>query len=84
MGNHADNIIDLYNRHANAWVGARLREAHLYECGWLEKFCDLICAGGSVLDIGCAAGEPMATYLVKHGHSVTGVGTALSREFGPH
>ena len=73
MGTDPDNIVDLYNRHANAWVGARLREAHLYERGWLEKFCGLICAGGSVLDIGCAAGEPMATYLVKRGYSVTGV-----------
>jgi cyclopropane fatty-acyl-phospholipid synthase-like methyltransferase len=69
----ADNIVDLYNRHAYAWVGARLREAHLYARGWLEKFCGLICAGGSVLDIGCGAGEPMATYLVKHGYSVTDV-----------
>jgi cyclopropane fatty-acyl-phospholipid synthase-like methyltransferase len=67
MGTDADNIVDLYNRHAKAWVQARLREAQLYERGWLEKFCGLICAGGSVLDIGCAAGEPMATYLVQHG-----------------
>jgi SAM-dependent methyltransferase len=28
---------------------------------------------GIVLDIGCAAGESMATYLFKHGCSVTGV-----------
>jgi trans-aconitate methyltransferase len=73
MGTDADNIVDLYNRHANAWVRARLRETQLYERGWLEKFCGLICAGGSVLDIGCAAGEPMATYLIKHGYSVAGV-----------
>jgi SAM-dependent methyltransferase len=73
MDTEADNIVDLYNRHANAWACARLREAHLRERGWLEKFCGLICAGGSVLDIGCATGEPMATYLVKHGYSVTGV-----------
>jgi SAM-dependent methyltransferase len=73
MGTDADNIIDLYNRHANAWVGARLREAQLSERGWLDKFCRLIGASGSVLDLGCAAGQPMATYLVTHGHSVTGV-----------
>jgi cyclopropane fatty-acyl-phospholipid synthase-like methyltransferase len=73
MDTDADHIVDLYNRHAKAWVSARLRGAQLYERGWLEKFCDLICAGGSVLDIGCAAGEPMATYLVKRGYSVTGV-----------
>ena len=73
MGTEADNIVDLYNRHAKGWVRARLRETQLCERGWLEKFCGLICAGGSVLDIGCAAGEPMATYLVKHGYSVTRV-----------
>jgi SAM-dependent methyltransferase len=73
MGTDADNIIDLYNRHANAWVGARLREAQLHERGWLERFCGLIGARGSVLDVGCAAGEPIATYLVTHGYSVTGV-----------
>jgi SAM-dependent methyltransferase len=73
MDTDADNIVDLYNRHANAWVDARLRAAHLCERGWLEKFCGLIWAGGSVLDIGCAIGEPMATYLVKHGYSVTGI-----------
>jgi hypothetical protein len=42
MGNDADNIIDLYERHASAWVRARLRERHLYERKWLESFCGLI------------------------------------------
>ena len=78
MGTDADNIVDLYNRHANAWVRARLREAQLYERGWLEKFCGLICTGGSVLDIGCAVGKPMATYLVQHGYSVTGIDSSRS------
>jgi hypothetical protein len=40
--------------------------------GW-KNFAALSALGESVLDIGCAAGEPMATYLVKHGYSVTGV-----------
>lgn len=73
MGTDADNIIDLYDRHASAWVEARLRETQLYERGWLEEFCGLIVPGGPVLDLGCGAGAPMATYLVKHGHPVTGV-----------
>jgi cyclopropane fatty-acyl-phospholipid synthase-like methyltransferase len=73
MAADADNIVYLYNRHANAWVGARLWQARLYERGWLGKFCGIVSTGGSVLDIGCGAGEPMATYLVKHGYRVTGV-----------
>lgn len=73
MGTDADDIIGLYDRHAAAWVGARLRASQLYERGWLEKFCGLVPAGGPVLDIGCAAGAPMAAYLIEHGHPVTGV-----------
>ena len=73
MNTDADAIIDLYDRHADAWVAARLRPTQLAERGWLEKFCGVIGAGGSVLDMGCGAGAPMATYLVEHGYSVTGV-----------
>ena len=73
MGRDADDIVDLYDRHAHAWVGARVREGQLAERGWLEKFCRLIPPAGSVLDVGCGAGAPMASYLVAHGYSVTGV-----------
>ncbi|MGO9233950.1 MAG: class I SAM-dependent methyltransferase [Methylocella sp.] len=78
MGTDADNIVDLYERRANAWVGARLREGRLYERGWLENFCGLISAGGSVLDMGCGAGEPIATYLVERGYTVTGVDSSTA------
>lgn len=73
MTTESDKIIDLYNRHAQAWVSARRREAHLYERGWLEKFCTLVGAQGTILDLGCGAGEPMATYLSGCGYSLTGV-----------
>jgi SAM-dependent methyltransferase len=78
MSSDADDIIDLYDRHADAWVAARLRATQLHERGWLEKFCGVIGAGGSVLDMGCGAGAPMATYLVEHGHSVTGVDSSAT------
>lgn len=78
MRNDADNIVGLYERHAGAWVRARLREGHLYERKWLESFCGLIRANGSVLDIGCGAGEPMATYFVGRGYSVMGVDSSTA------
>jgi trans-aconitate methyltransferase len=73
MGTDADDIIDLYERHACAWVSARLHEGHFYERGWLDRFCELVSPSGSVLDMGCGAGQPMSTYLIERGFAVTGV-----------
>ncbi len=74
MSIDAERIIDLYERRAGAWVNARLRESdRFYERGWLERFRALIPPGGSILDIGCGAGEPIAKYFSEHGYAVTGV-----------
>ena len=67
------NAINIYERHAEAWVRARLRENSLYERGWLDRFCALIPPGGSVADIGCGAGEPIARHFSEMGYAVTGV-----------
>jgi SAM-dependent methyltransferase len=69
----AERIVDIYERHADAWVDARLREGGLYEREWLDRFCALVPPGGSVLDIGCGAGEPIARYINERGYAVTGV-----------
>jgi SAM-dependent methyltransferase len=73
MVSEAENIIGLYERHASAWAGARLKDGYLYERGWLERFCSLIPTNGSVLDIGCGFGEPIARHLVECGYAVIGV-----------
>ena len=73
MSTDAERIIEIYERHADAWVDARLREGSLYERGWLDRFCALVPPGGSVLDIGCGAGEPIARYVSERGYAVTGV-----------
>ncbi|EQD58479.1 Methyltransferase type 12, partial [mine drainage metagenome] len=48
MSTDAERIIDIYERHADAWVEARLRESSLYERGWLDRFCALVPPSGSV------------------------------------
>ena len=73
MNTAAEHIIDIYERHADAWVSARLREGNLYERAWLDRFCGLIPPSGSVLDLGCGAGAPIARYLSERGCSITGV-----------
>ncbi len=72
MGGEAERVIGLYERHAGAWTGARAKGA-FHEQGWLDRFCALIPAGGSVLDAGCGAGEPIARHLSESGCAVTGV-----------
>lgn len=67
----ADDIIGLYRRHARAWTTARGKV--LAEGAWLDRFCALLPAGASVLDIGCGSGEPIARELVRRGCALTGV-----------
>ena len=45
----------------------------LFERPWLDRFLKLVPAGGSILDLGCGAGMPIAGYLIEQGYRVTGV-----------
>jgi len=78
MSIESDNIVPLYERHADAWVQARLLESTLYEKPWLDRFCALLPSAGSVLDCGCGAGEPIARYLHKCGCAVMGIDSSLA------
>ena len=73
MSDDAERIAGLYERKARAWVADRLRQRSLMERNWLDRFLALVPAGGTVLDIGCGAGQPIAAYLIAHGYDVTGV-----------
>jgi SAM-dependent methyltransferase len=71
MSDNADRIIGLYERHAPAYDRDRGRT--LFERPWLDRFTALIPRGGSVLDLGCGSGEPIARHLIEAGYRVTGV-----------
>lgn len=70
MTDDADRIIDLYERHAASWDGERSKD--LFEKSWLDRFLKLIPRGGSILDIGCGSGEPIAQYFIGAGYKLTG------------
>lgn len=76
MTDDADRIVDLYERRASEWDETRGRT--LFEKAWLDRFAALLPPGGSVLDIGCGSGEPIARYLIGRGFAVTGVDSAPS------
>ncbi|HEX2554515.1 MAG TPA: class I SAM-dependent methyltransferase [Microvirga sp.] len=81
-----ETVTGLYERHARAFD--RDRTKTLFERAWLDRFLTLVPQGGSMLDIGCGSGEPIARYVVGSGRRVTGVDSAptllaLARERFP-
>jgi len=72
--NHADDIPDLYIRHAAAW--AKARDARFDERAWLDKCLCHLSPGASVLDLGCGHGAPVARHFIAAGCAVTGVDTS--------
>ncbi|MBX8824475.1 class I SAM-dependent methyltransferase [Ochrobactrum sp. SFR4] len=80
MSKDAENIIPLYETHAQKWDHIRRDNAAkgLMETQWLKHFTSLLPHQGSVLDIGCGAGEPMAGHLIRAGFQLTGVDSSAS------
>lgn len=74
MAGAADGIVDLYSRRALDWDADRGRS--LIEKPWLDAFLAQVPDRGSVLDLGCGSGEPIARYLIGQGRAVTGVDAA--------
>lgn len=72
----SDLIPALYERHADAFDEHRDRS--LFERAWLDRFLDQVRTGGSILDLGCGMGEPIARYFIARGFDVTGVDTSPS------
>lgn len=72
----SDRIIGLYEDNAAHWDRQRGRD--LFEKPWLDRFCAGIPAHGTVLDIGCGMGEPIAAHLAGRGYALTGVDASPS------
>lgn len=66
-----DSVLAVYQQHGSAW--AQLRDTALVEGSWLDRFCKLLPAEGTVLDIGCGSGVPIARELIRRGVKVTGL-----------
>jgi SAM-dependent methyltransferase len=73
MSKDADRIIGLYQDRAREWDQTRAAGHRLFEKPWLDRFVGLLAPGGSVLDVGCGSGTPMARYLIEAGLAVTGI-----------
>ncbi len=68
----ADRIAGHYERHALAWDADR-RRIGWDDRPWLDLFAGALPPGGTVLDLGCGGGDPVAAMLAGRGFRVTGV-----------
>jgi SAM-dependent methyltransferase len=75
MAGPAEDIIGLYERHARHWAADRARGPWL-DRGWHERFAAALTPAACVLDLGCGAGFPIATFLAERGFIITGVDAA--------
>lgn len=80
MHESAHHIVDLYQRHAQAWDRARQASTQAFhsEQAWFERFRQVMGSGRQVLDLGCGGGEPVARYLIEHECTVTGVDSSAA------
>lgn len=69
-------VAGLYERHAHVYD--RERDRSLQERAWLDQFMACVHPGGTVLDVGCGMGEPIARYLIEHKFRVVGVDASPS------
>jgi len=76
MSSEASKIIDLYERHATQFDKDRGR--CLFEKPWLDRFLSLIPPRGSILDIGCGSGEPIARFFIEQSYEITGADSSPS------
>lgn len=71
-----DSTLNVYEKNAEGWDKQRSRS--LFEKTWLDRFIAELPPRPSVLDVGCGAGEPIASYFLKHKINVTGLDAAKS------
>ena len=71
-GGNPEDIVGLYQRHADAWDRERRPEL-VIERGWMDRFTALLQRGAAVLDVGCGSGQPIAKHLIERGYDVVGV-----------
>lgn len=70
------DIISMYDRLAHEYDRDRGRT--LLEKMWLDRFLEHVPEAGTVLDLGCGMGEPIAQYILGLGYQIVGCDSSPS------
>lgn len=73
----SERIVGLYDENSAAWDEMR-GSGDGIEQPWLDRFAALLPRGGTVLDIGCGSGRPVAGDLIQRGFRLTGIDSSPS------
>jgi len=71
--NEKDSTCEKYDLIAEWFDSSRGKAERLLESEYLDAMLPAIPPKGSVLDLGCGSGEPLAGYFIRHRFSVVGV-----------
>ena len=71
MSKPLKSLRTVYDQNAIAFDAHRSKV--LFEKEWLDRFLAMLPNNGTILDLGCGAGEPIARYFIESGYRVTGV-----------
>ena len=72
----SESAMGFYRQFGHLWVADRIKQRSLFERVWLERFRDLIVPGGTLLDLGCGPGVPLAAWFIDEGFRITGIDSA--------
>ena len=71
MSSFSEANFDVYTQNASAFDQERGKS--LFERDWLDRFGANLPSNGTVLDIGCGTGRPIAQYFIEQGYKLTGI-----------
>ena len=66
-------ICEKYNQIAYWFDSNRTKGPCLMEQEYLNSMLTQLPKNGTILDLGCGSGEPLAGFFIRHGYSVTGI-----------
>jgi len=71
-----EKVYEAYNEIAD-WFDSHRNKELVLEKTYLDFIQEHMLENGTILDVGCGTGEPIAKFFIEHGYKVTGVDASI-------